>query len=198
MFTTLQLRYGPHKGRLVFAGHNAHSKRADPGGVCVWFSDDHGKTYQANKGGMVNGNEVSIAQIADSNSTLYMNGRGTAVVSGRRADYRSVDGGVNWSAGKAGNLTDVNCEAAVVAMYDADPPRPAGSSRVTTTTTTLFFSEPHGPGRRSLRIYCSRDHGKTWPSYIEINRGEAAEYSALLVLPVSGPRLGDNTDLYTY
>jgi hypothetical protein len=25
---------------------------------------------------MVNGNEVSIAQIADSNSTLYMNGRG--------------------------------------------------------------------------------------------------------------------------
>ena len=106
-----------------------------------------------------------------------------AVAPGLRADYRSVDGGLHWSAGTAvANLTDVNCEAAVVAMYDesidadtADPLRLAGSNSVatattgssgvtttTTTTTTLFFSEPHGPGRRSLRIYCSRDHGKTW------------------------------------
>jgi sialidase-1 len=166
----IQLKYGPHKGRLIFAGHNTN-------GVCVWFSDDHGQTYQTTTGGLIKGNEISIAQLADGNGTLYMNGRGTEIKPGKRASYTSTDSGLTWTKGEpVPDLDDVNCEAAVVATYAKSPTTGA-------TDTTLFFSEPHGPGRISYRLYCSRDGGSTWPSYIEVNTGAAAEYSALLELP---------------
>ena len=61
-------RVATSSGRLVFAGHSSE-------GVCVWYSDDGGATYQVNKGGMIVGNEISIADLGGGN--LYMNGRGT-------------------------------------------------------------------------------------------------------------------------
>ena len=57
---------------------------------------------------------------------------------------------MTWTAGKvSNNLTDVNCETAMVAMYnitagDTEEKEARVTSTSTSTSTTLFFSEPHG------------------------------------------------------
>eukprot|EP01047_Picozoa_sp_COSAG01_P088326 COSAG01_NODE_20730_length_938_cov_1.044100_1_plen_254_part_01 len=46
-------------GRLIFSGHNnGHS--SPPGGICVWYSDDGGLTYNVSESGVFLGNENSI------------------------------------------------------------------------------------------------------------------------------------------
>lgn len=135
-------------GRLVFAGHNGgHS-------VCVWYSDDGGKTYTTSKTPIV-GNEISLTEVSP--GTLYMNGRNGNHPSwaGNRSAWSSFDNGATWTNASATDLTDVNCEGAVVtANVNGEP--------------VLLFSEPHGPGRISYRIHCSRDKGKTWSRYIQV------------------------------
>ena len=180
-------------GRLVFAGHAAQ-------GVCVWYSDDGGATYQVNKGGLIVGNEISIADLG--NSILYMNGRGTNFPwAGTRASYWSYDDGETWTNGTyAANLVEPNtfgCDGAVTAAplarggagsigggsngrKSAAVPSPALSA----LPPRLFFSEPRGPSSRiSLRVWCSKNAGKTWQEYVELNPGEVAAYSALYAEP---------------
>ena len=75
------------RGRVLFSGHNKATKG---GGVCVWFSDDGGETYQVSSQGIFTGNEQAIADLG--NGTLYMNGRGTSFpFAGHRASYWSWD-----------------------------------------------------------------------------------------------------------
>jgi hypothetical protein len=59
-------------GRLVFSGHNK-ATATNGTGICVWYSDDGGLTYQVSASGVFQGNEQSIADLG--NGTLYMNGR---------------------------------------------------------------------------------------------------------------------------
>jgi hypothetical protein len=59
-------------GRLVFSGHNKATSEPNTG-ICVWFSDDGGETYEVSATGLFQGNEQSIADLG--NGTLYMNGR---------------------------------------------------------------------------------------------------------------------------
>ena len=151
-------------GRLIFSGHNKDS-------VCVWFSDDHGATYQTMTSEPFVGNEQSIAQLGD--GSLYMNGRGTQFAwRGNRTEYRSVDNGATWSAGAASQLTDVECEAALIAVKSSSAGAKDG--------TALFFSEPTGPGRISNRLHCSCDGGVSWPASVVVNPGAPAAYSSLL------------------
>ena len=64
-------RLQTQSGRIVFSGHNGPG-----GGVCVWYSDDGGRTYNTTAGGgadgalMITGNEQSIADLG--NGSLYM------------------------------------------------------------------------------------------------------------------------------
>ena len=59
-------------GRLIFSGHtNGHT--VPPGGICVWYSDDGGLTYNVSASGVFVGNENSIADLG--NGSLVMNGR---------------------------------------------------------------------------------------------------------------------------
>ena len=55
-------------GRVVFSGHN---KATVGGGVCVWYSDDGGQTYQTNEGGIFTGNEQSIADLGNGTLCVY-------------------------------------------------------------------------------------------------------------------------------
>ena len=137
-------------------------------------ADDGGETYQTTANPFT-GNEQSIAQLGD--GSLYMNGRGTQFPWGNRTSYRSRDGGATWTAGAPTPLTDVNCEAAVIAVVTDAASATAGSS------TVLFLSEPTGPGRVSFRVHCSCDGGITWPSSLVTNPGQVAAYSSLLALP---------------
>ena len=119
------------------------------------------------------GNEQSIAQLGD--GTLYMNGRGTQFPwRGNRTEYRSRDNGTSWTNGTASKLTDVECDAALIAVK--------GDAKYAKDGTALFFSEPTGPGRISYRISCSCDGGANWPASVVVNPGAAAAYSSLLEL----------------
>eukprot|EP00038_Savillea_parva_P015785 m.14881 g.14881 ORF g.14881 m.14881 type:complete len:494 (-) comp3211_c0_seq1:244-1725(-) len=170
-------------GRIVFSGHSGPG-----GGICVWYSDDGGKTYNTTAGGgtngalLITGNEQSIADLG--NGSLYMNGRGMAFpFAGHRASYWSHDNGASWSSGQeARALTEPNsfgCDGALVSTL-ADVK--AGGS----APPRVFFSEPAGPGtRKTLRVWCSYDAGVTWGRYVEINTGAVAAYSALAVVPTS-------------
>lgn len=109
----------------MFSGHSN-------GDICVWVSDDHGKTYKTS--GLFVGDEHSIAQLTD--GSLLMNGRGYLFNWKNRTQYRSNDGGLTWGPGQATALTDVNCEAAMVSSaYDkVRPPHPP--SHISPPTST--------------------------------------------------------------
>jgi hypothetical protein len=159
-------------GRIIFSGHN---KATAGGGVCVWFSDDGGQSYQTNQGGIFTGNEQSIADLG--NGSLYMNGRGTSFpFHGNRAAYWSHDDGKSWSAGvEARELrepTGSGCDGSLIAVSNRNP--------AAKHPPRVFFAEPAGPGERvSLRVWCSVDGGKAWTAYTGINQGDGAGYSAL-------------------
>ena len=152
-------------GRLVFSGHNKRQ-------VCVWYSDDGGKTYSTSAK-VFTGDEQSIAQLSD--GSLYMNGRGRPEPwRPNRTAWRSFDGGHTWSSPRPTPIQGVDCEAAVIAVP------PITSQGETDTNSTLILSQPAGPGRVSFSLYCSCDNGVTWPHSLTVNPGSAAAYSGLL------------------
>ena len=170
-------------GRLIFSGHtNGHT--VPPGGICVWYSDDGGLTYNVSASGVFVGNENSIAEL--SNGSLVMNGRGYLNKwKGHRTSYWSHDDGTQWSAGTelAGirEPTSAGCEGALLAV-------PSTDRRSSASLPRLFFSEPSGyrtdgvrtgSDRISLRVWCSTDGGRSYPTYTAINTGDGAGYSAL-------------------
>ena len=160
-------------GRILFSGHNGQKG----GGVCVWYSDDGGKTYQTSKQGIFTGNEQAIADLG--NGTLYMNGRGTSFAfKGHRASYWSPDDGATWSAGaEARDLPEPNsfgCDGSLIAVPNK------GSSAGAHRPPRVFFAEPAGPSERiSLRVWCSTDGGRSFSAYTGLNKGDGAGYSAL-------------------
>ena len=128
----IQLRHGPHKGRLVIPGNHSYdhpegrnNATAPIGpyeyGAHVIVSDDHGKTWRL--GGVVRPkvNESQVVEIAKSNGALMINSR-AYFNSGRRAVARSRDGGETWTVPKQ---------------------RSTGSNR---SRTTMCSSAPSGGG----------------------------------------------------
>lgn len=97
-------------GRLLFTGHSYHNDS------CVWYSDDHGQTYQS--AARFVGNEVSMAEVSP--GRLVMNGRGTQFPwHPHRAHYESMDDGSTWSVGTKSELVGINCEGALIAVKPA-------------------------------------------------------------------------------
>jgi hypothetical protein len=152
-------------GRLMFSGHNN-------GAICVWTSDDGGKTYQT--GPPIKGDEHSLVELSD--GRIYMNGRGQLFSwKGHRTNYFSSDGGRTWSTPSACQIEEPNnfgCDASLTSATIPGMKKKA-----------LFFAEPHGPVERiSLMLHCSIDDAKTWSSWLEVNPLSVAGYSAMVPL----------------
>ena len=161
-------RVQTESGRLLWYGDG-----------CMWYSDDHGATYNVSKhiGGMKN--EVSFASLGSNhNRDLYANGR--AMVEEwkpYRVDYVSNDDGLSWSKSKSVLKDSVSdgqmreCERSLV--YD---PSFGG---------VLYSAEPEGTkqaARTKLVVSCSTDKGRTWPHSINLNGDHFAGYSGLAVM----------------
>ena len=188
-------------GRLIFSGHSdSHAG----GGICVWYSDDGGLTYNVSASGVFPGNENSIADLG--NGTLYMNGRGYVFTwKGHRTSYWSHDNGAHWSPGvevpEIEEPSSAGCQGSLLAVPRSIKRR--GVSNYipgdTAIPPRLFFAEPSGvradgvrtgKDRISLRVWCSTDGGKTFPSFAAINTGDGAGYSAMeYVLQANGEPL---------
>jgi len=178
----LQLRRGPHPGRLCFVGHGTFGPASvfDALGFIFW-SDDLGATWQVGPaftrradGASPRGwNEGTLTELPDgtllANARQYRGGR----PAGCRACVR-----VHWEAcghPRPGPIRDVpdlidsGVQASLLAPSDARPER------------LLFCHPAHPAARLRLTLRASPDGGRTWPRARLLVAGRAG-YSDLVAL----------------
>jgi sialidase-1 len=175
----IQLRRGPHKGRLLIPFHEGPFGHWD---VFVVFSDDRGATWHLGdaapgahvpdgKGGTTSqANEAQIVELAD--GSVRLNARRWAGKPVRKTSV-SRDGGATWSSIEdAPELMDPSCMASIVRYSD---PLDGAKSR-------LLFSGPQSTKRDTGTVFLSEDEGATWPVKRVLWPGSFA-YSVLTALP---------------
>jgi len=168
----IQLRRGPHKGRLVLAGGDFYKGKK----VLCFYSDDHGETWRRSKvvpweGKMAWASESKVAELPD--GTVVLNSR-TYVVDGTKGRLRtrafSRDGCESWTTLENDPaLQAVSCNGALLAVSDE-----RGKDRA-----VLLCSVPVGPKRTHGTVYVSFDGGSTWPHKKVVATGLFA-YSSLV------------------
>ncbi|MBN2476432.1 MAG: exo-alpha-sialidase [Pirellulales bacterium] len=133
----------------------------------VFYSDDHGKTWQRGDITAVGMNECEVVELADETLLLSMR---NYFGKNQRAFARSTDGGLSWSKPK--HHEQVYCPTcqSSIQRYSLKP------------KNVLLYSGPGGPGRNNMTVRASYDEGETWPVSKVIYSGSAA-YSDLVVLP---------------
>ena len=160
------------RGRLMIpCDHNVEGQEGSRSHV--FFSDDHGATWQL--GGGTDGvttrvtNECQIAELRDGSLVLNMRGGNGGVK--HRGITRSTDGGMTWSPVETDEgLPEPVCQASLIAHKGL-----------------LYFSNPAALKRERMTVRVSGDGGKTWRVGKVLYEGPAA-YSCLAVL--RGGRLG--------
>jgi sialidase-1 len=167
----IQLRRGPHRGRLV-----APFNEGPWGGWSVYavYSDDGGATWRygdtAPDGPPGRGNEVQVVELAD--GTLMLNARSQGGARCRKVAW-SRDGGGTWSAlADDPALIDPVCQGTIVRHGD---PLDGQQSRL------LFANAASATQRVNGTVRLSYDEGKTWPVSRTVYAGPFA-YSCLTVL----------------
>ena len=168
----IQIKRGPHKGRLVIPCDHALSwppRRGQAYYSHVFFSDDHGETWQL--GGRVGDavNECAVAERSDGSLLLNMR---TWDSRRHRAIAASPDGGTTWSeAAYDEALPEPQCQGSLIRI-----PNPVANERA-----LLLFSNPADTRTRirmTVRLSC--DDGRTWASSKQLHEGPSS-YSSLAV-----------------
>jgi sialidase-1 len=146
----IQLRHGPHKGRLCVPG----GKRWDGWSNQIFYSDDHGKSWKlgaavppAKESRKISvRNECKVAECPD----------GTLVLNARSMPYRarafSKDGGDSWTPFEYDEQLPTASSNAALISHEVD------------SKSYLVFSAPAGPGRENGYVWVSEDGGQTWPN----------------------------------
>ncbi|MDR7303544.1 exo-alpha-sialidase [Haloactinomyces albus] len=172
--TGIQLKTGPHAGRLI---QQYTFQKVDGS---IWavsaYSDDHGRTWQMGR---------PVGPLMDENKTVEL-ADGRIMLNSRTSSgpYRLVaysrDGGVTYSEPKPDReLVDPTNNAAIIRYdEDANPSRPQAHRLLFSNT-----ADPHA--RRNLTIKMSCNDGKTWPIARTVEPGASA-YSTMV-------ELGDGT-----
>ena len=163
-------------GRLIIpCDHRVRISKADDGqddyskspgvGSHVFFSDDHGATWEL--GGFVRPqtNECQVVECAD--GSLLLNMRNYSG-NNRRAIATSRDGGITWS--------EVSYDDTLI-----EPVCQAGLLRYSKKKNRILFSNPAATERVKMTVRLSYDDCKTWPVKKLIYSGYSA-YSCLTVL----------------
>jgi sialidase-1 len=167
--TGIQIRKGPHRGRLVIPCN--HSEFGDgPARLFshVILSDDHGRTWRLGGQTPTDGfDESQVAELRDGRLMLNMRNNGA------KADYRGVtlsaDGGQTWGA----------------VRHDSTLVEPRGGcqgSLIRLPDGRLLFSNPASRRRERMTVRASGDDGASWTDVAVLHEGPAA-YSSLTLLP---------------
>jgi sialidase-1 len=171
----IQLARGQHAGRLLIpANHSDHTDATQhPYRSHVFWSDDHGATWQL---GGVHGektNESAVVQRSDGSVLQAMRSyHGT----NQRAMAISEDGGKSWGKMYLDKTLDTPvCQASMIRYSYADEESPGQPSRI-------LFASPKGKKRRNMHVWISYDEGQTWPLAKQIDADTSA-YSNLIALP---------------
>ena len=178
----IQIRSGPHKGRLVVpAYHRETANKSGPAFAHVFYSDDHGKSWQI--GGTVGPHTCEcqlVETVGEAGSELLINARnhwarsgGRPELAGKRIVARSRDGGTTWSEPAFdAALMEPTCQASILRYSGPDP----GSG------SRILFANPASRGRNTMTVRVSYDGGRTWPLSRLVDSGPSA-YSCLATLP---------------
>lgn len=173
----IQLRRGPHKGRLVVpANYRESYQNRDPSYSHVMLSDDHGQSWRL--GGIVgpHTNECQVAEIVENGKPgLLINMRnhwgraGRPELSGKRLVARSFDGGLSWSPATVDpTLIEPTCQASLLRYTSPSRER-------------LLFCNPASSHRDHLTVRESLDEGRTWSAGRVVEESSSA-YSCLTQL----------------
>ena len=178
----IQLRHGPHKGRLVIPcdysysspspDEAVHSYGEPPPafGSHVIYSDDHGKSWHLGGNIQPHANECQVAELTDGRILLNFRSYFGRNLRGRSW---SSDGGMTWSESQDDpQLTEPVCQASLLRH---SWPESGGRSR-------LLFSNPAATERVRMTVRLSYDEGESWPESRLLHAGPSA-YSSLAVLP---------------
>eukprot|EP01043_Picozoa_sp_COSAG02_P053769 COSAG02_NODE_5987_length_3887_cov_2.044879_3_plen_365_part_00 len=197
-FSGIQLRTGPHTGRLLVAldffdngQYGAYPITDMRSGVLI--SDDGGASWQAGGHTQTNmtNNEAAVSELAD--GTIVLNSRnylgtshyGTIKPWGSNAsDYRhpphrglsfSTDGGLSFGDTYfASDLIEPVCEGAMLTGWDT----PSGLG--VRGNATLFFTNPAASfARANLTLKMSSDGGCRWSEVLRVNNGTSM-YSSIV------------------
>ncbi|MCB9883249.1 MAG: exo-alpha-sialidase [Planctomycetes bacterium] len=184
----IQLERGEHAGRLLFpANHSDHRDATKhPYRSHVFWSDDHGKTWQLGGAHEDRTNESTLVELADGSVLQAMR---SYHGKGNRALATSRDGGATWSTVRLEDaLRTPVCQASLLRWtWPIEAGIARGESVGSSTPGRILFSSPYGNERSRLTIWWSDDEGRTWPHHVTVDEGAAA-YSNLLKLP--GVQLG--------
>lgn len=164
----IQLRYGPHAGRLVqqyvvrFEGRTWAASA---------YSDDHGDTWRMGR---------LVGPDADENKSVELSD-GTLMLNVRARPFRKVafsaDGGETWTGLRnEEQLTDPANNASIVRVHP-------DAAKGTRDARQLLFSNTESRDRReNLVVRLSCDDGATW-SIRKVVEPAGASYSTLARLP---------------
>ncbi|MCS6711396.1 exo-alpha-sialidase [Brachybacterium sp. EF45031] len=152
----IQLRYGPHRGRLVqqYAGFVREADGSEVVRAWSLYSDDHGETWQ--RGAFVGRgmDENKVVELSD--GTLMLNSRQNPRRGDRWVAY-SHDGGETWTEPvREPQLVDPSCNAHITRAF---PDAPEGSAKA---KVLLFSNANHPTQRRNGTLWYSEDDGRTW------------------------------------
>lgn len=158
----IQLKHGPHAGRLVIPaiGRNIQS-------------DDHGLTWYESTRINADTNEATVVELSD--GTIMRNDRLSSNREiRRRAISTSADQGATWSQVYYDPvLIDPICQGSIIRYKPAD--NSEGDQ------TILFSNAAHENIRENMTVRISDDDGSTWSLSKTVYSGPSA-YSSLAVL----------------
>lgn len=173
----IQLQHGAQRGRLIIpCDHRlqAVADRQEASHSHIFYSDDHGATWQLGGAAASRTNECAVVELSRDRLMLNMRSfRGT----GKRAVAISQDGGLTWGETQDDPILIEPCVQASLLRYipgTAQSPSPL-----------LFVNPATTQGRHHLTVRWSGDEGRTWPVQRLLEEGSAA-YSSLAQLP-DGP-----------
>lgn len=170
----IQLKVGEYKHRMVIPGHIVTHE--DRHFSVVWYSDDHGESWQVSEPAVQGSDEVSVIELSDGRVLMNIRSHGE-LDPGLDPAYRnfmySDDGGESWYGLET--KLDLPWESGhgSLAKMDLDD------------GNRLFAIHPLVVKRKDLTCFVSYDEGKTWP-YKKLLH-EIGGYSSTIVL--------DNNDI---
>ncbi|HYW79425.1 MAG TPA: sialidase family protein [Thermoguttaceae bacterium] len=171
----IQLTRGEHQGRLLIpANHSDHSDpETHPYRSHVFWSDDHGQTWQL--GGIHEDrvNESAVVELTDGSILQAMR---SYHGQNKRAMSVSHDGGKTWGPLYLDDTLETPVCQANILRYSWPEDADRGSK------SRILFSSPRGSSRSKMTVWLSYDEGKTWPVSKLIYPGGSA-YSNLVALP---------------
>jgi sialidase-1 len=176
---SIQMEQGPHKGRLVVpCDHGVMSGEQRIHHSHVFYSDDHGETWQL--GGLLpeHTDEAQVVELTDGRLLINMRSYWGKVAKdkgklGKRALAWSDDGGATWSdLAFDETLIEPVCQGSFVRYTLA-----ADSGK----DCVLFSNPASTESRVNMTVRISYDEGESWPVAKSLHSGPSA-YSSLAAL----------------